>query len=54
MNNKEISINNEDLKIIENFITKEGPRLDFEELQAIVKMQYDLYKKILERRLWIR
>lgn len=33
----------QDLKLIENFITKEEPRKEFNEMQALVKMIYDTY-----------
>lgn len=36
----------QDLELIENFITKEEPRMEFNEMQALVKMIYDIYRAV--------
>lgn len=40
----------EEMKLVENFITKEGPeQLEFKEMQAIVRMLYDIYIYTVEK-----
>lgn len=40
----------EEVKLVENFITKEGPEeLTFKEMQAIVHMLYDIYIYTVEK-----
>lgn len=34
----------EGIKIIENFITKDEPIMEFEEMRAVVEMIYEIYK----------
>lgn len=36
-------ITDQELKRIENFITKEDARMEFNEMQAIIKMLYETY-----------
>ena len=38
------AITSEDLRIIENFITKRTEQMEMCEIQSIVKMVYELYK----------
>lgn len=40
-------LNDEDLKVLENFITKDDSVMEFKEMQAVVKMQYDLYRRMM-------
>lgn len=42
---KTYSLGSEDLKAIENFLTKNNSVMEFNEMQAVVKMQYDLYRR---------
>ena len=39
-------ITDQELKHIENFITKEDARMEFNEVQAIIKMLYETYLSI--------
>lgn len=41
-------ITDQELKRIENFITKEDARMKFNEVQAIIKMLYETYLAIQE------
>lgn len=40
-------LSTEDLKIIEHFISKEESIMEIKEIQAVVKMQYDIYRLLL-------
>lgn len=40
-------LSNEDLKLIEHFISKEESVMEIKEMQAVVKMQYEIYKKLM-------
>lgn len=40
-------ITDQELKRIENFITKEDARMEFNEVQAIIKMLYETYLSIV-------
>lgn len=40
-------LTNNEINIVEKFISKSEPIMDFYEVQAIVKMQYDIYKLLL-------
>lgn len=40
-------LSNEELKLIDYFISKNEPVMKFEEMQAVVKMQYDIYRLLL-------
>lgn len=41
------SLNNNDIKTIENFLSKVDPTIAFLEMQSIVRMQYDIYKRMM-------
>ena len=41
----------EGIRIIENFITKDEPIMEFEEMQAVVEMIYEIYKTRIQTNL---
>jgi hypothetical protein len=44
---KNCCFTDEDIKVIETFITKDGPVMEFKEIQALVNMQYEIYKRMM-------